>query len=503
MNLLYKSISTLLIGLFLVACNQSADNSGRGHAHDEVKLSLTAYSDNYEVFAETDPWVVGHNTDILAHFTGLIDFKPLENARVTVSLVVGTKGIRQTRVKAVRPGIYSFTLQPVVSGRGELRFEIEKEDEKDLVVVKDIQVYKDEHDAIHDADEAEPPSANAIQFTKEQSWKIDFATGYPAEGTFGAVIKAPASVAAAPSDEVVITARSSGLVRFISGSITEGQNVRAGEELLRIVGKGMVDNNAEVKWNQAKSDFELARADYERKQKLAEERIVSQKALMEAKSAYEKTRVEWSNLNQSLNRSGEPVLASLEGYVHQLYVNNGQFVEAGTPLVSIVRTHRIMLRAMVRQSHLTELKNVETAHIIAQSGERKYTLEELNGRILSYGRSVSRESYLLPVSIEVDYRPELVAGGFADVFLKSKPAGHVISVPESALVEEQGNFFVFVQVTPELFEKREVKTGSADGIETEIVSGLAPRERIVTRGAILVKLAAVSTTIDPHAGHVH
>ena len=71
------------------------------------------------------------------------------------------------------------------------------------------------------------------------------------------------------------------------------------------------------------------------------------------------------------------------------------------------------------------------------------------------------------------------------------------------MVEEQANYFVFIQLTPELFEKREVKIGLTDGISTEIISGLTKNDRIVTKGAIIVKLAAVSNSLDPHAGHVH
>ncbi len=67
----------------------------------------------------------------------------------------------------------------------------------------------------------------------------------------------------------------------------------------------------------------------------------------------------------------------------------------------------------------------------------------------------------------------------------------------------QGAFFVFAQVTPELFEKREVKIGINDGIKTEILNGITKSERIVTMGAILIKLAQATGTLDAHAGHVH
>ena len=66
-----------------------------------------------------------------------------------------------------------------------------------------------------------------------------------------------------------------------------------------------------------------------------------------------------------------------------------------------------------------------------------------------------------------------------------------------------GNYFVFVQLTPEFFEKREVKIGKTDGIRTEILSGIQSGERIVAKGAVLVKLSQATGTLDAHSGHVH
>ena len=70
-------------------------------------------------------------------------------------------------------------------------------------------------------------------------------------------------------------------------------------------------------------------------------------------------------------------------------------------------------------------------------------------------------------------------------------------------MEEQGVFFVFVQITPELFEKREVIKGASDGLKTEIIQGIIENDRIVTRGTMMVKLSQESGALDPHAGHVH
>jgi multidrug efflux pump subunit AcrA (membrane-fusion protein) len=96
-----------------------------------------------------------------------------------------------------------------------------------------------------------------------------------------------------------------------------------------------------------------------------------------------------------------------------------------------------------------------------------------------------------------------ISGEFVELYLKTITSSVALTIPNEALLEEQGNLFVFVQVHPELFEKREVSVGSTDGIKSEIKSGITNADRIVTKGAILVKLAQSSGALDAHSGHVH
>ncbi|MBO4599174.1 MAG: efflux transporter periplasmic adaptor subunit, partial [Bacteroidales bacterium] len=72
-----------------------------------------------------------------------------------------------------------------------------------------------------------------------------------------------------------------------------------------------------------------------------------------------------------------------------------------------------------------------------------------------------------------------------------------------AIVEEMGNYFLFVKVHDGEYEKRIVTLGETDGLRTEIKNGLQVGDVIVTTGASMVRLAQNSSTLDPHAGHVH
>lgn len=103
----------------MTACNHNHAHSEEEHAHEE-NLQLTSYSDDFEVYAEAKPFVVGQESSILAHFSYLSNFKPITEGSITVSLIVGTNGIRQTLDKPTRTGIYSFALKPETAGTGKL-----------------------------------------------------------------------------------------------------------------------------------------------------------------------------------------------------------------------------------------------------------------------------------------------------------------------------------------------------------------------------------------------
>jgi RND family efflux transporter MFP subunit len=497
----------VLFVLVLGACqnheNEEHENeSVHDHSEEAVSFQYTSYQSGLEIFVETEALVTGKSSGILTHVTKLNNFKPLLEGKITASLVVGQEPIRQTLEKPIREGIYLFNLEPKTAGKGKLHFEIETADSTFSVSVEGVEVFADEHDAIHEAEEAATENSNAITFTKEQSWKIDFATEMPVVQPFGKVIKTTAHIQPAQGEEVILTAKTNGVVSFSNNSLTEGTDVVAGNSLLNLSGAQLADNNMQVRFNEAKINFETARANYNRMAKLAEDNIVSQKELLDAKNTFDNARLVYENLQQNFSETGEVIKSPESGFVKQLYVTNGQYVEAGSPLVSISRNKTLFLKAEIQQKHAAELAFIKTATVRSLNNS-VYTLEELNGKVVSFGKSVSDENYLVPFTLQIENRHGFLPGSFVDVFLKAQSSSEALTVPNSALIEEQENFSVLVQLTPEQFEKREIKAGKTDGIRTEILSGLAPHERIITRGSVLVKLAGDSNTLDPHAGHVH
>jgi RND family efflux transporter MFP subunit len=491
------------LAIFLASCNTNHNRETEEPHHDEVKIQLTAYSNEFELFSEADPFAVGQSSEILSHFSHLPSFKALEGGSMTIRLNVNGKETSQTLDKPTRKGIYKFELKPETAGKGQLIFDIETEKGNFQLIVPEVEVFADDHDAIHAAEDVVVSSTNATAFTKEQSWKIDFATEHPKVEPFGQVIKTTAQVESAQGDEILISAKTNGIVILSADNVLEGKSVLNGQILFSISGSGLANNNLSTQFAEAKNNYEKTKADYERLKELAADKIVSEKDFLNAKNQYENSKVIYDNLNENFNASGQKVTSPMNGYIKQVFVQNGQYVEAGQPIVSASQNKTLLLKSEVQRKYAPLLGTINSANIRTLHNNKTYNLEQLNGKVLSYGRNTNKDNYLIPISLQIDNKGDFVSGGFVELYLKTQSSAQALTIPNAALLEEQGIFYVFVQVHPELFEKREVKVGATDGIRSEITKGIKPLERVVTTGAILVKLAQATGTLDAHSGHNH
>lgn len=357
------------------------------------------------------------------------------------------------------------------------------------------------HDHDHGAEEAE--TANGVRFTKAQSSMIDFATDSCRRESIGEVIRAVGQIMPSQSGTRIITAKSSGIVTIAGGSLLEGSPVRKGAALLYIGSEGLADANMDVRYAEAKSEYERASGEYERKSRLAEDKIVSQSELGRAKTEYEVAKATFENLEKNYRDGRFAATSDIDGYLAELLVDNGQYVQAGEPLAKVCSDSRLLVEAKVQPKWHKALKNIESANFTFFDDPRIWTLEELSGRLVSVGKSTSVDSPLLPVSFEIANKPGLVPGTFAELHIKTRGETDALTVDSGAIIEEMGSYFVYRQVNPEYFEKVQVSIGASDGLRTQILSGIEEGQTVVSRGAVIVKLAQAAGGLDAHSGHAH
>lgn len=317
-------------------------------------------------------------------------------------------------------------------------------------------------------------------------------------GAFREVIQAGGQILSAQGQEATVVAASSGVVSF-SRKIVEGIEVGQGSELLSVSAEHIQEGDPVRK---AKVAYEKAKEEYERAEKLVGSQIVSQKEFAALREAYQNARLAYEALLPSKSGKGVAVKAPIGGFVKNCLVKEGDYVTVGQPLMTVTQMRRLMLKADVSERYYAQLPRIVSANFKTPYNNKVYCLENLGGKVLSFGKSSGDMSYYVPVTFEFDNRGDMVPGAFVEVFLLSGERQGVISLPESALTEEQGLYFVYLKLDDECYKKQEVQLGTSNGERVEILSGLKDGDTVVTRGAIHVKLAAASNAIPAHS-HNH
>ena len=496
-----KSIAFRLawFAFIAVACNDKPDDNNR-HEHGPEPVSYTVYTDKTELFVEFKPLVVGSVSSFATHVTVLGEnFVPLTTGSVTVSLVVDDKGIRNTADNASSPGIFRLALQPVKAGTGKLIFDIKAPQFTDRVIIDAIIVYENENAV--PADDA-TSDANEISYLKEQAWRVEFATVAVKRQSFSNVIKTSGMILPAPGDEMVVTSPAAGVVNITGSHAIVGSEVQKGTKLFTITSGDLTQGNIDVAITQARADYQKAKADYERAQELVKDQIISQKAFQQAKLDFENAQTAYNSLAKNYSSSGLSVSSPMDGFLKNIMVTQGQFAEAGTPLATISKNQKLILQANVSQKYFNELPKIQSASFKTNYGEEFYNTENLDGKIISYGKSAAANQPFIPVTFEINNTGNLISGSVAEIYLKTTPIENALVIPSSSLIEEQGIFYVYVQKRGESFEKREVKMGATDGLHVQILNGISEGERVVSKGAYQIKLSSASGTMPAH-GHEH
>lgn len=317
-------------------------------------------------------------------------------------------------------------------------------------------------------------------------------------GSFRNVIHTSGQVLAAQGEEATVVAASSGVVSF-SRKVAEGMQVGKGTELLSVSAAHIQDGDPVQK---AKVAYEKAKEEYERAQKLVSSQIVSQKDFAALREAYENARLTYEALKPSKSGKGVSVKSPIGGFIKTCLVKEGDYVTVGQPLMTVTQTRRLVLKAEVSERYYAQLSQVVSANFQTPYNNKVYSLENLGGKLLSFGKSSGDTSYYVPVTFEFDNRGDMVPGSFVEVYLLSGERNGVLSLPLLALTEEQGVYFVYLKLDEECYKKQEVKLGTSDGSRVEILSGIKDGDTVVTRGAIHVKLASASNAIPAHT-HNH
>lgn len=360
-----------------------------------------------------------------------------------------------------------------------------------------------DHDMHHEEEEAhahghEAHGAGEVVFKKQDAEAIGLQTRIMQPGVFSEVIKTSGQIQSAQGTETVLVATVPGVVTLGDTRFVDGTSVRKGQPVLTLASNALSDGDVAIR---VKNAYLTAKREFERMEQLVGDKIVSQKDYEQARLAYENAKVAYDAINGKQSVRGVAVTAPMNGFLKNILVKEGDYVTVGQPLATISQNSRLVLRADVSEKNYARLPMIRSAHFKTPYDDKVYKLDELGGRLLSYGKSSGNNSFYIPVLFEFDNKGAVIAGSYVEVYLLGKPMEQVLSVPVSALVEEQGLYCVYLRLDEDCYKKQYVTLGADNGEAVQILSGLKAGDEVVTKGAYQIKLASASNAIPAHTHH--
>jgi membrane fusion protein, heavy metal efflux system len=281
-----------------------------------------------------------------------------------------------------------------------------------------------------------------------------------------------------------------------------GDRVKAGDTLLIIDSPDITQAYSE--FVKEASELEFATRGYELAKELYQTKALALKDLKQAENDLIKARAEFRRAKERLLSLRIPSVeldkplaqqritsrfemkSPLTGTVVERTVTPGQSVsaDAAQVLFTVADLDRLQVVADVYERDLALVKVSQVARVNVEA----YPEADFAAVVAAIGDVVDPNTRTIKVRAWVDnqdhrLKPEM----FARLRLDIGDANPFLTIPKEAVVEVDGKYFVYLVESPDKYVKREVRVSNVSSDMVRVLQGLSPGQRIVTKGAVLVK----------------
>jgi len=310
------------------------------------------------------------------------------------------------------------------------------------------------------------------------------------------VKKTVATGSIVPRKEVEIKPQISGIIEKIY--IEPGMMVKKGDLIakVKIIPNMISLNEAESRVNKAKIHLEDAKEEYERQRKVFEQGVIPQADFQKYKVSYENAieELEAAENNLQLVKEGVNkkmgtttntlIRSTIDGMVLNVPLEEGNSVieannfNPGTTIAYIADMGEMIFKGKVDETEVGKLKTgMKLLLTIGAIENEKFEaeLEYISPKGIPENGAIQFE-----IKAKIKLKKNIfIRSGYsanADIVLDSRDS--VMAIPENLILFEGDSAYVEVEKQPQIFEKRLIKTGLSDGINIEVIEGLAKTDKI-------------------------
>ena len=314
-----------------------------------------------------------------------------------------------------------------------------------------------------------------------------------------------------PRNEVNVKPQISGIIAEIYKEA--GQMVTVGEVIARI--KVIPDESqlsaAQARVRLANINVRQAQVDYQRVKTLFDKGLIAGSEYDQKRQAYQQAQEEVRSAKNNLevvrdgvasenaSTSSTMIRSTISGLVLDVPVKVGNTVilsntfNDGTTIATVANMNDLIFRGNVDETDVGQLVTGMPMKITIgalQNEILEASLEYISPKAVENNGA---NQFEIKAAVHVGGGHKIRSGYSANAEIVLAQANQVLTVPESAIVFEGNNTFVYVVKTSgkeKTYEKRKVTTGLSDGIRIQIKSGLTKNEYV--RGPQIVAESSAS-----------
>jgi HlyD family secretion protein len=330
-------------------------------------------------------------------------------------------------------------------------------------------------------------------YKKNQQKPVVYATVQPTKVDI--VKKTVATGQIVPRKEIEIKSQVSGVMQELY--VQAGQLIKKGDLIakIEIIPNMQVLSSAESQMDRARLNLDNAQKDFERQKNLFGQKLIPESEFTKYRLALDlqKEALGAAENNVALIKEGaskktgkisNQVKATVEGMVLNVPVKEGAFImeyndfKDGTTIASIANMRDLIFEGKVDESEVGKIKEgMELVLNVGALGAEKYraTLEYISPKGIVDQGTVKFE---IRAAITLPEGSFLRAGYSANADIVLAQRNQVLAINEGNLITENGQTYVEVMTSPQVFERRTVKVGISDGINIEILEGISASDTL-------------------------
>ena len=259
----------------------------------------------------------------------------------------------------------------------------------------------------------------------------------------------------------------------------KGDNVKKGDVVVTFY---PVDKNETIRKIQIKAlEVEQKRRDLRNASELFKVGGASKVSIDDARIALETAQLELSTLQEDLSLIKDEIVSPVDGVITEMTADENYRVNTETTLFKVSDTKNMKVEVSLSDS---QIKNVAVGQRVEITSDSLPDGEKVEGEVTEVSGVATKSSSLdesnTTVTIKFNDAKSLRPGATINAVIFYKESKNVIKVPYSAVMNENGKFYVFTVDNSGKVTKKEVQIGTNDDSYYEVTSGLSEGEKIIT-----------------------